>query len=138
MATLKASDILREHNLRLTDGRREILDIIRGSRFALSHHEVFHKLSIAVDRITTYRTLLLFKEKGIVHSVIDPDCGVSKYIFSDKRFPIHHAHFKCTECGGVSCLAIEVDDVNTMILPGKYKALQYAFVIEGLCPRCNE
>lgn len=138
MAALNTVDILKLHNLRLTEGRKEILDVIRHSKCALSHPEVEERLQVHLDRITTYRTLQSFKKKGIVHSIVDPHSGTAKYIFSDAKLPQHHAHFKCMSCGIVVCLIGEIEREEFVRLPQEYKALQYSFVIEGLCPKCKE
>ncbi len=128
---MTAADILKMHNLRLTEGRREILDVIKHSKRALSHPEVEERLQTHVDRITTYRTLQSFKKKGIVHSIVDPHSGTAKDIFSDVTFPRHHAHFKCITYGIVVCLIGEIEKADLVRLPNEYKALQYSFVIEG-------
>lgn len=40
MAALTTVEILRVHDLRPTEGRKEILDVIRQSKCALSHPEI--------------------------------------------------------------------------------------------------
>lgn len=137
MASVTTVDILKIHNLRPTEGRKEILDVIRQSNCALSHLEIDERLKINLDRITTYRTLQSFKRKGIVHSIIDPHSGTAKYIFSDGKLAHQHAHFKCINCGIVICLLGEIEGTTLIRLPDEYKAMQYSFVIEGLCPKCT-
>lgn len=137
MASLRTIDILKVHDLRPTEGRKEILDIIRHSTCALSHPEIEERVRIRVDRITAYRTLQSFKKKGIVHSIIDPHSGTAKYIFTDGKLSHPHAHFKCITCGIVVCLISEIEGTDLIRLPEEYKAMQYSFVIEGLCPKCN-
>ena len=137
MAPLTTVDILKVHDLRPTEGRKEILDVIRQSKCALSHPEIDERLPIHLDRITTYRTLQSFKKKGIVHSIIDPHSGTARYIFSDGKLAHQHAHFKCITCGIVVCLIGEIDGTDLIPLPREYEAMQYSFVIEGLCPKCK-
>ena len=136
-ASLTTTDILKLHKLRLTEGRKEILDVIIHSKGALSHSEVEERLQMDLDRITTYRTLQCFKKKGIVHSMVDPRSGTVKYIFSEPKFSREHAHFKCITCGIVVCLTCDVGRTNLISLPEEYMALHYSFVIEGLCPKCS-
>lgn len=130
-------ELLKMHGLRPTAGRKEILDVIRHSKCALSHPEIEGKLPIRLDRITTYRTLQSFKNKGIVHAIVDPHSGAIKYIFSESTFSHQHAHFKCVGCGIIVCLVGEIEGTNLITLPKEYQALQYSFVIEGLCPTCK-
>ena len=137
MAPLTSIDILKKYNLRSTEGRKETLDVIMRSKCALSHQEIENMLPIRLDRITTYRTLVSFKKKGIVHSIVDPHSGTAKYIFSDGKVPYQHAHFKCITCGIMICLGGEIERIDMVRVPTEYKALQYSFVIEGLCPTCN-
>ncbi|MFZ1456094.1 MAG: transcriptional repressor, partial [Saprospiraceae bacterium] len=62
--------ILKKHHLRHTPFRAEVLQIFANAGKALSSHDIESQLSDA-DRITLYRTLKSFEEKGIIHKAID-------------------------------------------------------------------
>lgn len=137
MASLNTTALLKQNKLRLTDGRKEILEVLQNSKVALSHSEVEKKLPTYLDRITTYRTLLSFKKKGLIHSVKDPHSGAAKYLFNNPGLPKYHAHFKCTSCDLLICLQIDISQMNAMLLPNGFHAGCYSFIIEGLCDKCR-
>lgn len=134
MASVNSATILKQNKLRLTDGRKEVLEVLQNSKVALSHSEVEKKLPTHLDRVTTYRTLLSFKKKGLIHSIIDPHSGVAKYLFNNPELPKYHVHFKCTACEILICLRVNISPV---LLPKSFRASCYSLVIEGLCDKCQ-
>jgi Fur family ferric uptake transcriptional regulator len=138
MASLNTTALLKKNKLKLTDSRKEILEVLQNSNVALSHSEVEKKLSNNLDRITTYRTLLSFKKKGLIHSIIDPQSGAAKYLFNNPGLPKLHAHFKCTSCNLLVCLRIDISQKNMESLPKGFQAMGCSFVIEGLCDQCRQ
>lgn len=137
MAILNTTILLKQNKLRLTDGRKEILDLLQKSSVALSHSEIEKKLPSQLDRITTYRTLLSFKKKGMIHVIMDPQSGAARYLFSHPTLPKQHPHFKCTVCNMLICLETEISQPNPLVLPKGFQALCSSFVIEGLCDHCR-
>lgn len=136
MATLNVITILKQNRLRLTNGRKEILEVLQKSKGALSHSELDKKLPSHLDRITTYRTLLSFKKKGLIHSIVDPQSGDLRYVINDPAIPKHHAHFKCTGCNLLICLQIAIPPSDIKPLPTGFQAACFSFVVEGLCDKC--
>ena len=137
MAALSTTALLKQNKLRLTDGRKEVLEVLQNSKGALSHSEVEKRLLTHLDRITTYRTLLSFKKKGLIHSIADPQSGVVKYLFNSPEFPKHHAHFKCTSCDLLICLRIDISQTDVEPLLKGFHPTCYSFVIEGICDKCQ-
>lgn len=129
------NSILKTSNLRLTDSRKEVLLVLQHARVALSHTEIRRKLPIAIDRITSYRTLVSFRKKGLVHCVVDPHSGVSKYLINTPALPLHHFHFKCITCSALFCLPIDAEN-RTVALPPGYHVARYCYTIEGTCDNC--
>ena len=62
-------DILKRNSLSITDGRMKILELFYNSDGALAHADIEKKTGLAVDRVTVYRTLQTFVEKGIIHMI---------------------------------------------------------------------
>ena len=133
-------DILKRHNLRKTQVRETILMKFLDAEAALSHSELEHELDGAFDRVTIYRTLKSFDDKGLIHKVID-DEAVVKYAICDAACDEHthfdnHVHFKCKKCKQTTCLYhLNIDTVG---LPKGYKAEDYQLLIQGLCENCNK
>ncbi len=138
LAPLNAAALLKQNKIRLTDSRKEVLEVLQNANVALSHGELEKKLPTHIDRITTYRTLLSFKKNGLIHSIFDPHSGAAKYLFNSPGLPKYHAHFKCTSCNLLICLPIDISPMNEMSLPKGFHAACYSFIIEGLCVRCKD
>jgi Fur family transcriptional regulator, ferric uptake regulator len=132
---------LRDFGLRQTDCRQQVLDLFTGKTFALAHADVENAISDSFDRVTIYRTLKTFLEKGLIHKVLD-DEGGTKYALckSSCHEPSHlhhhdHVHFKCTLCGHTNCL----DEVKipAFQLPEGYQRAEVNMLVQGVCPSCQ-
>ena len=137
MASL--TDLLKDHNLRSTSSRSEILRLFEKSSHALSYSDIEKEVSPSFDRVTVYRTLRTFLDKGVIHKVLD-DGGALKYALCNEHCHVaehhhDHVHFKCTICGETQCL----DDVEipSTKLPKGYRVKEMNLLIQGTCPRCG-
>ena len=106
-------DILKKYNLRHTDTRENILDGFIQQNAALSHGDLENLLIEGFDRVTIYRTLKTFVEKGILHKIPDETGGVKYAMCKDQCQTDHHnhdhVHFKCSKCGDTTCIDQYVD-----------------------------
>lgn len=137
---MQASEILKRFSLYDTASRSDILNILIKSKLALSVTEIRHMLEQDCDRVTLYRNLKLFTNKGILHQ-IHVDGQVSKYVLPDNIVKpdlnySEHLHFKCTYCEEVKCLTEYT--LDRMELPEGYKMLGTNFVVFGICNMCNQ
>lgn len=133
------SDILNDYDLRKTKGREEILDLFLGHDHALSHADIETLLGKNFDRVTVYRTLKTFLEKGIIHKVLS-DQGSPKYALcsdecTDNEHHHEHVHFKCDVCGQTTCL--DKVHVPAIQLPKGYTFGEANLLISGRCPSCG-
>lgn len=131
-------NMLEKHGLRHTDSRVAVLEIFQKYTFALSHSDLEENLAGRFDRVTLYRTLKTFLEKGIIHKVLD-DEGTPKYALCSHQCDDHvhhhnHVHFKCETCGHTQCL----DDViiPAVSLPKGFEAKEFNLLIQGSCDTC--
>ncbi len=130
--------VLKNFRLRSTPSRQEILHLFIQKDYALSHGDIEKEISNALDRVTVYRTLKTFLDKGLIHKVLD-DEGSLKYALckdacTSTNHHHNHVHFKCTECGQTNCLSIEIPSVK---LPRGYKAREVNLLIQGVCEHCT-
>jgi Fur family ferric uptake transcriptional regulator len=130
---------LKSFNLRHTDCREEILGAFMRSQAALSHSDLEDQIDSKYDRVTVYRTLKTFLEKGIIHRILDADGG-SKYALCKKQCSTEghhhdHVHFKCMACGDTTCL--ESTNIPAISLPDGYERQEINLLIEGHCPNCK-
>jgi Fe2+ or Zn2+ uptake regulation protein len=65
--------LLRDFNLRSTPNREEILDLFIEKNYALSHSDIEKEIDASLDRVTVYRTLKTFLDKGLIHKVLDDE-----------------------------------------------------------------
>lgn len=131
--------LLKEHDLRITSSRMDTLRVFANHHFALSQPELEKNLGDEYDRVTIYRTLTSFLEKGLIHKVLD-DAGAAKYALCTHEHSNHehqdeHIHFKCTQCGNTHC--IESLNMPPFAPPEGYTFFDTQVLIHGLCPECN-
>ncbi len=130
--------LLRDFRLRSTPTRQEILRLFLKKEYALSHGDIEKEISNALDRVTVYRTLKTFLDRGLIHKVLD-DAGSLKYALcsdacSEATHHHDHVHFKCSQCGQTNCLQTEIPRVK---LPAGYRSEGMNLLIQGVCPHCR-
>jgi Fur family ferric uptake transcriptional regulator len=132
------ASILRKKKLSITDSRKKILSLFLQANDALTHGDIEKKASEKFDRVTIYRTLQTFVEKGIVHAIPTVDNSIRYALCKDCTEGHHHdnhVHFICSNCNTTICL----DDVVSPFieLPKGYIAQNVQVVINGICNNCN-
>ncbi|HEY0751075.1 MAG TPA: transcriptional repressor [Chitinophagaceae bacterium] len=136
---IKLEALLKKKNLSITDSRKKILALFLQSNDALAHGDIEKKAGEKFDRVTVYRTLQVFVEKGIIHTIPTADNSVLYALCKDCREGHHHddhVHFVCNNCNKTICL----DDVvfPEIKLPEGYAAHNVQVVINGVCKDCNQ
>jgi Fur family transcriptional regulator, ferric uptake regulator len=133
------SDILKRNQLSVTDSRRRILELFQANNGALAHHDIEQKTGEKFDRVTIYRTLQTFVEKGIIHSIPTADNSIRYALCKEECSEGHHhdnhIHFVCDSCKTTYCL----DNVVTpeVKLPRGFKPAVIEVVANGLCANCS-
>ena len=125
--------------MRITDSRLDILDVFLTNRQALSEQFIERELNGKCDRVTIYRTLKTYMDKGLLHRVLDEDSAVKFALCPDEcddhGHQHEHAHFKCQMCGNTTCL--EHAAIQDVPLPKGYKKLESNLLVLGLCDKCS-
>ncbi len=129
---------LTAHGLKYTSNRQQVLEVFLNNEFAISQRFILNQLS-NFDRVTLYRTLKNFEEKGLIHCIPDSD-GEIKYAIcvhncSPEKHLDSHVHFKCEKCGNTSCLTNET--IPPIKLPKGYEANKLSLLVEGICDSCS-
>jgi Fur family ferric uptake transcriptional regulator len=131
--------ILLESSLRKTAMRLGVIEVLLHANGAISKKDIEDHFGKDIDRVTLYRTLKTFEDKGVIHAVSDLDGGFKYALCQSDCHPGHHhdshVHFTCQECGITRCL----DDtpVPELIVPGKLQVMQVQVVASGICEHCN-
>jgi Fur family ferric uptake transcriptional regulator len=130
--------LLKDFSLRSTPSRQEILLLFLNKEYALSHGDIEREINNSLDRVTVYRTLKTFLDRGLIHKVLD-DEGSLKYALCKEACSLtdhhhNHVHFKCIHCGQTNCLNVEIPPVK---LPKGYKSQEQNLLIQGVCYNCS-
>jgi Fur family ferric uptake transcriptional regulator len=137
--TQRIQQLLKKNQLSVTDSRSKILELFLQQQGALAHADIEKKSGAGFDRVTVYRTLQTFVEKGIIHTIPTADNSILYALCKDEctegHHHDHHVHFVCKGCGNTICLEdITVPDVK---LPDGYQATQVEVVVNGICKECR-
>ena len=132
-------DILKKNNLSVTDGRKKILELFLKSEGALEHADIEKNTGENFDRVTVYRTLQTFVEKGIIHHIPTTDNSILYALCKDNCEAGHHhdnhVHFVCDQCNKTICL--EEVTVPQVKLPKGFKPAASEMVVHGICADCK-
>ena len=135
----RISTVLKRNSLSVTGSRRKILQLFLEQPGALAHGDIEKKAGEKFDRVTVYRTLQTFVDKGIIHSIPTADNSIRYALCKDEckegSHQDHHIHFVCNNCNNTYCL----DDVVTpdIKLPKGYSAGHVEVVVDGICRNCK-
>jgi Fur family ferric uptake transcriptional regulator len=136
----RITDTLKKHQLSITDSRKKILSFFLESGSALAHADIELKSSTEFDRVTIYRTLQTFVEKGIIHTIPTADNSILYALCKDDCVAGHHhddhVHFICDECGSTYCL--DHVSIPKVKLPKGFSAVQTNLVVSGVCNKCEQ
>lgn len=135
----QVEQILKENSIANTDSRRRILELFLEQENALAHSDIEKKMGGALDRVTVYRTLQTFLEKGLIHTIPTSDNAIRyalcKSGCSEGHHHDDHVHFMCDECGNTICLEkVATPEVK---LPKGFRSKQVDVVVSGICKDCK-
>lgn len=135
----KETDILKQSGLSTTESRRKILDLFLNAEGALAHSDIEKNTAAQFDRVTVYRTLQTFTEKGIIHQIPTTDNSVlyalCKHNCEQGKHHDDHVHFICSNCDKTICLEdVHIPEVK---LPQNFKKNTAAMVVTGICEDCG-
>ena len=131
-------NLLKNKNLRLTPFRKEVLEVFTSTPNAISIGDIEANLK-QFDRITLYRTIKSFIEKGVIHEIVMPgdikkmalcphDCSSESHIHTAQ-----HIHFRCTTCENIFC--IDLNEFPEIVIP-KFKIDTIEIQGTGTCEGC--
>ncbi len=135
----QVEEILKKNHLSVTDSRQKIMQLFINANGALAHADIEKKTGENFDRVTVYRTLQSFVEKGIIHLIPTKDNSIKYALCKDDCEAGHHhddhVHFICDECNKTICL----DDVTVpqVKLPKGFTPQHSEMVVNGICGDCK-
>lgn len=129
---------LEERGIKPTAVRLLVLKTMLNSSQAFSLADLEMELD-TVDKSTLSRTINLFHEQHLIHS-IDDGSGSIKYSVcsSDCMCALNdlHVHFYCNRCKKTFCL--ESISIPKVQLPPAFLLNSVNFVMKGLCDHCSK
>ena len=133
------ADLLRNHGLRRTQIRTEMLSLFIKHDTALSASDIIAKMRTRLDRVTVYRALSSFEAHGILHRASEDERGI-KYALCEQHCPNEahadqHVHFVCFQCQQTYCL--EDVKVPQVAVSDEFLVDRTAYTISGTCQACN-
>lgn len=135
----EARSILKQNQLSITDSRLKILELFLSNRNALSHSDIENITKDSFDRVTIYRTLQIFVEKGIIHLIPTTDNSIKYALCKEDCAPGHHhdnhVHFICDICHRTFCL--EGVNIPLVTLPDGFVNQRSEMVLSGICSQCR-
>lgn len=130
--------VLKEHGLRKTSFRKELLHAFYNSNSSLTADEVKTKVGESADRVTVYRALDAFEKKGLIHRVPDKN-NLTRYALCQSKCSTdahshNHAHFICNGCDETYC----IEDVEIPVVRNTkgFVIKKSKLTLEGNCPSC--
>jgi len=134
-----STDILKNSGLSITDKRLKILELFQKNSKALSHADIESLSGKHFDRVTIYRTLQTFVDKGIVHTIPTADNSIMyalcKEACSEGHHHDNHVHFLCEKCGTTYCL--ENVNIPELSIPKGFTLHQTNVLVNGVCKNCR-
>jgi Fur family ferric uptake transcriptional regulator len=133
----KALNFIRERKIRVTNPRKEILNVLAKATRPMSSDEVFSNLKKgSSDLVTVYRSLTTLEEIGLLrrHDLGDT---VRRYELSEGNH--HHHYVRCKSCGTVEAFeGCEFENKLSKTLSKKgYHMIQHSLDVMALCSSCH-
>lgn len=130
--------LFKNKGIRKTTFRSSVYQIVKRSTQAVGLDTIENQLG-KHDRITLYRTIKTFVERGIFHEInlsgestkyalCEDDCNDHNHVHQHQ-----HIHFQCNNCHGVFC--IPISKMPTFNIPG-YTIEETEIQLKGRCECC--
>ena len=134
----EAEHKLNHRGIKVTSVRILVLKTMMTVENALSMSDI-EELLPSLDKSSVFRTLNLFLEHKLVHS-IDDGTGALKYALCtdecDCTLDQEHIHFNCVKCGKTFCFkGLQIPAIQ---IPKGFVPQGANFVFKGLCYECNK
>ncbi|HVX27688.1 MAG TPA: transcriptional repressor [Parafilimonas sp.] len=131
-----ATQILKEFSMFNTKPRLLVLNTFLKANAALDYSTLNKHIGNTIDRGTIYRTLYLFLEKGLLHTVPSAD-GIIHYVLRlNKDESKTHMHFVCNNCNKLIFLTdIPMPEIK---VSKKLRVKNIDVVLNGICDDCDK
>jgi Fe2+ or Zn2+ uptake regulation protein len=128
--------LLRDRNERLSSPRLQLFRLIVRKSPLSSQELVELGQQQAIDPATTYRTIKLYRELGIIRDLV---IGGRRMLELTDVYGVHHHHFWCSNCG-------QLQDFDSELIEASLEAVAmdmgvtitgHQLEISGICADCR-
>lgn len=130
--------LLKSKKIRETSFRLEVLSVLLEFNKPLSLEQLESRL-IKFDRITLYRTIKTFIDKGLIHEILIQ--GETKKIAlcpheckEEHKHHLEHIHFFCENCKETFC--IDEVEIPKIKVP-HHQIHSFEIQAKGVCKKCS-
>ena len=116
----KHKEILSRFGINKTQFRIDLLSLFFDCKSSLKIHEIFERFNKKTNKVTIYRALKSFEQKGLIHQVPDKN-NLKKYSLcnldscSPDSHNHQHGHFICYSCDQTFCLISKLISCLTFV-----------------------
>ncbi len=136
MCKIDVIELMQRHGVRPTSNRIIIAESLASQNRPVSLMELEQEIE-SIDKSGIFRTLALFREKHMVHTIEDGGDAVRYELCrssNDDHDDDMHVHFYCESCHKTFCL--EDTAVPQVQLPEGYIKESVNYMVKGICPSC--
>ena len=136
----KIIEIFKNKGIHITENRVTLYSLIREQKNALSINYINKHFSSIIDRVSIYRIIKIFIDKGLLLKVINAEKEAA-YIFNDneitktKTIKNRIAYFVCIACK--STIILNENLYKSFKLPQNMQITNCQLIIEGKCKKCK-
>lgn len=135
---MELKEILKTKGIKITNGRIEILNILKNSENSLSAekvYQIFRDNKIDINLSTIYRTLELFEEKCIIERLTLGD-GVFSYKLKKKT---HRHYLECDVCHKEVEIPCPMSQIEEIVQNETgFTLTEHDLVMRGICKDCKK
>ncbi len=132
-------DLLKEHQVKLTNERRVIISVLEKAEFPLSPADLFLEIKPSLPKAnltTVYRNLEMLEGLGLVKRLAFNKNNFSYELVTNRA---HHHHVICKNCGKVEDLEnISEKFVGEVAKTTKFKIEDHNLEFFGICQECSK
>jgi len=128
--------LLKEHNLKATPQRLEILDVIAyyGHISIESLYENIKNKFSSISLATIYKNINAMTKNSLLFEVKLPNEKSVYEIVKEE-----HSHLLCNSCGTIQDVSINLDTIEDDISKNyQFKISQTDLVVSGVCAKCED
>ena len=140
-------EILKKADLKVTQPRISVIETLLDSDRPLNSKEIFDQITkkqknstekSKIDQVTVYRIIESFKEKKIIHQILDQGYLFCRHISCNHK---NHIMMVCSNCSKSLETQIDEELISKLIVhiskKNKFKVDQHSFQISGICQECD-